>query len=83
MQRAPPSLCPSQRDTVGISTPLSMQIVAKIRALYEIRFSLREFFDAPTIARMSSFVQARVLADIESLTDDQARQLVTSPAVAV
>jgi len=68
---------------LGGHSLLAMQIVAKVRALYEIRFSLREFFDSPTIARMSSFVQARVLADIESLTDDQARQLITAPAVGV
>ena len=63
---------------LGGHSLLAMQIVAKIRSLYEIRFTLREFFDAPTIAQMSSFIQARVLADIESLTDEQARGLVSA-----
>jgi acyl transferase domain-containing protein len=63
---------------LGGHSLLAMQIVAKVRALYEMRFTLREFFEAPTIAEMSSFIQARVLADIESLTDDQARRLVSA-----
>jgi hypothetical protein len=61
---------------LGGHSLLAMQIVSKIRGLYEIRFTLREFFEAPTIAQMSSVIQAKVLAEIESLTDDQARRLV-------
>ena len=63
---------------LGGHSLLAMQIVAKVRTLYGIKFTLREFFEAPTVAQMSSFIQARVVAEIESLTDDQARQLVQS-----
>jgi len=66
---------------LGGHSLLAMQIVSKIRALYEIRFSLREFFDAPSIAQMSSVIQARVLSEIENLTDDQARGLVSPQPV--
>jgi len=61
---------------LGGHSLLAMQIVSKIRALYEIRFSLREFFEAPTIAGLSSLIQGRILSEVENLTDDQARQLV-------
>jgi NAD(P)-dependent dehydrogenase (short-subunit alcohol dehydrogenase family)/acyl carrier protein len=62
---------------LGGHSLLAMQIVSKIRSLYQINFTLREFFAAPTIAQLSSVIEARILADIESLTDEQARQLVS------
>ncbi len=62
---------------LGGHSLLAMQIVSKIRSLYQISFTLREFFEAPTIAQLSSVIEARILAEIESLTDDQARQLVS------
>ena len=62
---------------LGGHSLLAMQIVSKIRSLYQISFTLREFFEAPTIAQLGSVIEARILAEIESLTDDQARQLVS------
>ncbi|PYK01940.1 MAG: hypothetical protein DME23_02920 [Verrucomicrobia bacterium] len=62
---------------LGGHSLLAMQIVSKIRSLYQIGFTLREFFEAPTIAQLGSVIEARILAEIESLTDDQARQLVS------
>jgi NAD(P)-dependent dehydrogenase (short-subunit alcohol dehydrogenase family)/acyl carrier protein len=68
---------------LGGNSLLAMQIVSKIRSLYQISFTLREFFEAPTIAQLSSVIEARILAEIESLTDDQARQLVSHPVTAL
>jgi NAD(P)-dependent dehydrogenase (short-subunit alcohol dehydrogenase family)/acyl carrier protein len=75
-------------ERVGIHEPfsqlgghslLAMQIVSKVRAGYEIRLSLREFFEAPTIAELSRVIQAKIVAEIESIPDEQARRLVTQP----
>ena len=63
---------------LGGHSLLAMQIVSKIRSAYQLTFTLREFLDAPTIAQLSSVVHAKVLAEIESLTDDQARRLISS-----
>jgi hypothetical protein len=38
--------------------------------------SLREFFAAPTIAQLSSEIEAKIMREIESLSDDEAGQLV-------
>jgi len=65
-------------STLGGHSLLAMQIVAKIRSAYEIDFTLREFFEAPTIAQLGAVVHAKILAEIESLTDDEARQLLSN-----
>jgi len=62
---------------LGGHSLLAMQIVTKIRSLYQISFTLKEFFEASTIAQLSSIIEARLLAEIQSLTDDQARRLVS------
>jgi hypothetical protein len=50
---APPCLCPSQRETVGVSTPLSMQRVAnKCRrsfAIFRCRFGVTEHNDFASV----------------------------------
>jgi len=63
---------------LGGHSLLAMQIVSRIRSLYQIAFTLRDFFEAPTIAQLSSVIQARVLAEIEGLTDEQVRRLISN-----
>lgn len=63
---------------LGGHSLIAMQIVSRIRSLYQIPFTLRDFFEGPTIAQSSSVIQARVLAEIEGLTDEQARRLISS-----
>jgi NAD(P)-dependent dehydrogenase (short-subunit alcohol dehydrogenase family)/acyl carrier protein len=62
---------------LGGHSLLAMQIVAKVRARYGIDFTLKEFFEAPTIAQASPLIEARIIADIEQLSDEQARALVS------
>jgi len=54
----------------------ALQIVSKVRSSYQISFTLREFFEVPTIAQLSSAIQRRITAEIDSLTDDEARRLI-------
>jgi hypothetical protein len=39
---------------------------------------LRDFFEAPTIGQLSSVIQARTLAEIEGLSDEQVRRLISN-----
>ncbi len=61
---------------LGGHSLLAMQIVARLRAAYRIDITLREFFEAPTIAQFSATIRDRLLADIENLTDEQVRELI-------
>ena len=61
---------------LGGHSLIAMQIVAKVRSFYQMDLSLREFFAAPTIAQLSSEIEAKIMREIESLSDDEAGQLV-------
>jgi aryl carrier-like protein len=45
---------------MGGNSLLAMQIVSRIRSLYQIDFTLMELFEGPTIAQMSSVIQTRM-----------------------
>jgi acyl transferase domain-containing protein len=62
---------------LGGHSLLAMQIVAKIRSSYQISFTLRDFFEAPTIAEARALIEERVLAQVESLSEDEARALLS------
>jgi acyl carrier protein len=61
---------------LGGHSLIAMQIVAKVRSFYQIDLSLRDFFAAPTIARLSAEVAGKILREIENLSDDEAGRLV-------
>jgi len=62
---------------LGGHSLLAMQIVAKIRSSYQISFTLRDFFDASTLAESRALIEDRVLAQVESLSEDEARALLS------
>jgi acyl carrier protein len=63
---------------LGGHSLLAMQIVSRIRSLYQIPFTLRDFFEGSTIGQLSSVIQARILAEIEGLSDEQVRRLISN-----
>jgi acyl carrier protein len=61
---------------LGGHSLMAMQIVTKVRAAYQIDFSLREFFSVPTISQLSDEISSKINREIENLSDDEARQLI-------
>jgi acyl transferase domain-containing protein len=66
---------------LGGHSLLAMQIVSRIRSLYQIPFTLRDFFAGSTIAQLSSLIQARIFAEIEGLSDEQVRRLISNDSM--
>jgi acyl carrier protein len=62
---------------LGGHSLLAMQIVSRIRSLYQIPFTLRDFFEGSTIGQLSSVIEARILAEIDGLSDEQVRRLIS------
>ncbi|HWO36932.1 MAG TPA: SDR family NAD(P)-dependent oxidoreductase, partial [Candidatus Acidoferrum sp.] len=63
---------------LGGHSLLAMQIVSRIRSLYQIPFTLRDFFEGSTIGQLSSVIQARILAEIEGLSDEEVRRQISN-----
>lgn len=54
---------------LGGHSLLAMRIVSQIRTAYQIDFTLRQFFENPTVSGNALAIQAAVLAEIESLPE--------------
>ena len=63
---------------LGGHSLLAMQAVARLRVQFRTDITLRDFFDAPSIAQLSSFIREKITRDIENLTDDQVRELIAN-----
>lgn len=51
---------------LGGHSLMAMRIVAQLRAVYQVNFTLRQFFETPTVAGHALAIHAAVLAEIES-----------------
>jgi acyl transferase domain-containing protein/NADP-dependent 3-hydroxy acid dehydrogenase YdfG len=67
-----------QFTSLGGHSLLALQIVARLRALYKTDLTLRDFFEAPTIAQLSSVIRDKILQEIGDLTDDEVRELISN-----
>ena len=67
---------------LGGHSLLAMQTVARLRSMYRVDISLRDFFEAPTITRLGAFIRERLMQDIGNLTDDEVRELIANEAQA-
>jgi amino acid adenylation domain-containing protein len=51
------------------------QLIARICKLFGVDMSLRDVFEAPTIAQLATRVEALVVSKLEAMTDDEAQRL--------
>jgi acyl carrier protein len=63
---------------LGGHSLLAIRIVSELRTAFQIDLPIRALFDAPTVAELSSYIKEHLSVEIQALTDDEARQLVSS-----
>jgi acyl transferase domain-containing protein len=61
---------------LGGHSLLAIRIVADLRRAFQIDLPVKAIFDAPTVAELSSYIKEILIAEIEALTDEEARGLV-------
>ena len=67
-----------QFTSLGGHSLLALQIVARLRSVYRVDLTLRDFFEASTIAELCSVLRDKILRDIEAMSDDEVRQLIAN-----
>ncbi|MFT3868853.1 MAG: SDR family NAD(P)-dependent oxidoreductase [Nibricoccus sp.] len=60
---------------LGGHSLMAMQIVSRIRRAYGINFTLRNFFEGPTIEQLAGAIQASLVAEIEKMDDAEVKRL--------
>ena len=63
---------------LGGHSLLAMQIVTKIRNAFQIEFTLRNFFERPNIAAISSAIEERLVEEIDKLSEKEAISLLAN-----
>jgi acyl transferase domain-containing protein len=63
---------------LGGHSLLAVRIVAELRKAFRIDLPVRALFDTPTIAELARAIKERIVAEIEALSDEEARQLASN-----
>jgi len=63
---------------LGGHSLIAIRIVAELRKAFQIDLPVRALFDAPTVAELSRYIQEHLIAEIDALTEEEARQLVSN-----
>jgi acyl transferase domain-containing protein/acyl carrier protein len=63
---------------LGGHSLIAIGIVAELRKAFQIDLPVRALFDAPTVAGLARGIRERMVAQIDALSEDDARQLLAS-----
>jgi acyl transferase domain-containing protein len=63
---------------LGGHSLLAIRIIAELRRVFQIDLPVKALFDAPTVAELSTHIKEILIAEIDALTDEEARQLVSN-----
>src|SRR5262249_32134058 len=62
---------------LGGHSLLAMQIVSRIRIAFESNYTLRDFFEGPTIAKIAIAIREDIIAQIEGMDDNEVKQIIS------
>ena len=60
---------------LGGHSLLMTQIMGRVRAVFGVQVSLRDFFEAPTIAELTRVIEERIMAEVQQMADGDAERL--------
>jgi acyl carrier protein len=60
---------------LGGHSLLATQLIMWIQATFEVNLTLRNMFEAPTVRLLATEIEHRILAQIEAMSDEEARLL--------
>jgi hypothetical protein len=61
---------------LGGHSLLATQIVSRVRVLFRVDLRLAAIFEAPTVARLAELIEDAIIAELESLSDEEVAALV-------
>jgi NAD(P)-dependent dehydrogenase (short-subunit alcohol dehydrogenase family) len=64
---------------LGGHSLMAMQIVSRIRGAFGTNFTLRNFFEGPTIAQVAAAIQTQMIAEIDKMDDAEVKRLISEP----
>ncbi len=53
----------------------AVQVMARVREAFQVELPMRRFFDEPTVAGLANAVEAELIAEIDSLSDEEVLRL--------
>jgi len=63
---------------MGGHSLLGAQTIARIRDTFGVELSLRSLFDEPTVRGISAEIERLIVAEVEAMSEDDARRLLAS-----
>jgi amino acid adenylation domain-containing protein len=67
---------------LGGHSLLGTQLIARVRDAFDVELTLRTLFDAPTISRLATQIEALLVAKLETMSEEEAERLLDTSAPA-
>jgi acyl carrier protein len=63
---------------LGGHSLLAIKIISGLRKAFQIDLPVRALFDTPTVAMLAENVKERILSEIENMSDEEAKRIVSN-----